>query len=112
MPRSIEKITKMFAFQEQVVHKSWGRTLVGYLLPPRDQSIHAYGEACLEVIARVAKRKGEQPYPFVGIHSIDDSGCSLWGKSGGTNKDVDRAVKFLTDGGPCVQTKKRWKSGV
>lgn len=100
MTRSIEKITEMFVFREEVIHKSWPRTLVGYLLPPRDQSIYAYGRACLEVVAHIVIRKGEKPYPFVGIHSIDDSGCSLWGKSGGTDKDIDRAIKFLTGGGP------------
>jgi len=97
--RSIDQITEMFAFREEVVCPDWGRTLVGYLLPPRDGSICDYGRACLEVTAQVNQRKGA-PYPMIGIHSIDDSGCSLWGRPGGTDADVDRAVAFLTRDGP------------
>lgn len=101
MGRSIETITEMFAFREEVVHKSWGRTMIGYLLPPRDGSIYAYGRACLEVIAHMYKPSGQRLFlPFLGIHSIDDSGCSLWGKPGRKYNDIDRAIKFLTDGGP------------
>lgn len=98
--RSIEQITTMFAFKEEVVHPDWSRTMVGYLLPPRDQSICAYGRACLEVVAHVRQHNDEPPYPFIGIHSIDDSGCSLWGKAGGADADIDKAIAFLTDSGP------------
>lgn len=100
MERSINKITKLFTFKEEVVHPKWGRTLVGYLLPPRDRSIFAYREACLEVIARVMQRDNELTYPFIGIHSIDDSGCGLWGKAGGGDAEVDKAIAFLTENGP------------
>jgi len=100
MERSIEQITEMFAFKEEVVHPDWSRTMVGYLLPPRDRSIFAYGRACLEVIAHVRKVKDQPPHPFVGIHSIDDSGCSLWGKDGGTEENIDRVITFLTENGP------------
>jgi hypothetical protein len=100
MNRTIDQITEMFAFKEEVIHPDCGRILVGFLLPPRDRSICAYGRACLEVIAKIQQHKDQQPYPFVGIHSIDDSGCSLWGKAGGTYEDIDRAIAFLTRDGP------------
>jgi hypothetical protein len=103
MSTSIDQITDLFTFREEVVHPKWGRTLVGYLLPPRDQSICAYGRACLEVIAR---HEEDPSYPIIGIHSIDDSGCTMWGKAGGTDADVDRAISFLTQDGPCCPDKK------
>lgn len=100
LSRSIDEITALFVFKEEVVHPAWSRTMVGYLLPPRDRSIFAYREACLEAIARVIQRGDEPPYPFVGIHSIDDSGCSLWGKAGGGDAEVDKVVAFLMQDGP------------
>ncbi len=99
MGRTIEQITKMFSFKEEVIRHSYGRTIVGFLLPPRDCSIHDYGEACLKVIGRVMIRLDKSKYPLIGIGSIDDSGCTIRGKVGGTDKDVDRVIEFLKEGG-------------
>ena len=84
----MDKITEMFQFEETVIHPKMGKTVVGYVYPPRDQSIYSYGRPCLEIIVRM--KKSNQSV-LAGISSIDDSGCTIWSNK----KSEKKAKKFI-----------------
>lgn len=87
MEITFDDLSKIFRIK-QTGENTWS----GFLYPPSDRSIYPYRHPALEIIFRIS---GDPLVPTVSIHSIDDSGMTMWGSEKNREETLQKVLKFF-----------------